>query len=1098
MTDRNIEDLRTLNRGKIRTNTSGDVSGDDVQEGIEDVMDSTLPSGTPNTNNSVVVPRSNDPDDRRTRFKAIGDVLNDAGINVGSGGPGTPGARGEQGPQGRFDIKVFMVVAHNASVPATPTATAYNPTNNTFTNLTSGWSTDYPAFDEATQDVYESFVTFDPAKPNITLIFAQPFEVGAEVGPAGPRGNDGARGPQGEQGPRGNDGAQGPQGERGPMGLQGLQGPQGIQGEVGPQGPPGTGGGEGGPSGYTEVHNQDYSSTNHRLRYENGTTPGSNEFTLVAGKEYRFTIYDRNSSSDTTGGFVAQISLKSDDILALPAVDIDDDDIDIRTASTNVFKFDAGSLTNNSNFGDYAAIARDPMNRLLFGAGITTGSATDAFPLIIEELAQIGQASGGLSRTDTINLITARIINRTPARPARTQASDFAFWYSEDFDELWWNTGAGLNNWVRIYESVDAVNDAITNSINTAIADGGSIHTAIETAINALAIPSQYVLPDVLTRLVADILITQETKDGAIANTDIDRAESFSIDFFEAGSSGTITPNDITGSNVTFSLDNFSTNLSPAQDDNLGGVALRSELIATFPTNNWRRTGAFTFRVEGIRNNENFSIVEVGNTSGAGGRTGLIYLRSSSSGGLTLGHRSSNTGNISNFVNEANNSPVMQIGDIVRVGFAIHQSGANIELLADIIIVGSDGVARFTELNNGATGTPVTHFDFRRIYLLGGNAPGDERTPIIYPEFFTYNSATPPSRFIRHEQLRDRLRNNYPPTRTDKLLGFYHAGSVDTIRFLRDVDIPSDSTIGGVQIASMDDITGGPQGAQGRYTLTVYHLVAHGTSAQPGTPAARSYNPATNTFDGLPNTWGTSISSSYDPALHDVWSSTVIYDPAANDGAGGLIGQRVIGNSVEFQDPIRADADVGARGPTGPAGAQGLQGERGERGAEGPAGPRGNDGAAGAQGPRGNDGAQGPQGEQGPMGLQGERGPQGIQGEVGPQGPAGSGDGGGSVNEWSDGLAIDVGENVTHNNKLYVALTEHTADSDNEPGVGTDSDANWKEILDGDAGTGGGGSATLPATPSQTAAGFTTTTTTNTTLTAIAWRELTIPADRLE
>ena len=179
--------------------------------------------------------------------------------------------------------------------------------------------------------------------------------------------------------------------------------------------------------------------------------------------------------------------------------------------------------------------------------------------------------------------------------------------------------------------------------------------------------------------------------------------------------------------------------------------------------------------------------------------------------------------------------------------------------------------------------------------------------------------------------------------------------------------------------------TAASQGAQGRYTLTVYHLVAHGTSQTPGTPSARSYNPATNTFTGLPSTWGTRISSSYRPGTHDIWSSTVVYDPAANSGAGGLIGQRVIAGSTEFEQPIRADADVGAQGPAGPSG------PAGPKGADGAPGPKGDTGSKGDPGPRGLTGDRGPAGPQGPDGPQGPIGPQGPQGPKGDPGDAGGG-----------------------------------------------------------------------------------------------------------
>ena len=67
------------------------------------------------------------------------------------------------------------------------------------------------------------------------------------MGPAGPKGPQGAAGPQGPAGPQGEPGPAGPQGEPGPAGPQG---PQGERGPAGPQGPAGPAGGGGGTAAY--------------------------------------------------------------------------------------------------------------------------------------------------------------------------------------------------------------------------------------------------------------------------------------------------------------------------------------------------------------------------------------------------------------------------------------------------------------------------------------------------------------------------------------------------------------------------------------------------------------------------------------------------------------------------------------------------------------------------------------------------------------------------------------------------------------------------------------------------------------------------------
>ena len=215
------------------------------------------------------------------------------------------------------------------------------------------------------------------------------------VGPEGPQGPQGNQGEQGEQGPRGNDGATGAQGPRGdtgpagpagdtgPAGPEGPQGPQGEQGEAGPQGPQGPAGtGSGGAQAYTEVHRQNYNvTTANRATYAAGASPGSNEFTIVANKEYRITVLERSSSSNL-GGYIAQASIKSNDLLALPAITIS---TALQGQTTNNFKIEAGN-ESGGNFNDYFAFARDSNNVLIFGSNSDT---SDAFPLIVEELQSL-------------------------------------------------------------------------------------------------------------------------------------------------------------------------------------------------------------------------------------------------------------------------------------------------------------------------------------------------------------------------------------------------------------------------------------------------------------------------------------------------------------------------------------------------------------------------------------------------------------------------------------------------------------------------------------------------------------------------------------
>ena len=82
----------------------------------------------------------------------------------------------------------------------------------------------------------------DAGRLVFTLTDGSVMDLGAVVGPQGPKGETGARGEKGDtgaQGPKGETGAQGPKGETGARGETGETGPQGPKGETGAQGPQG-------------------------------------------------------------------------------------------------------------------------------------------------------------------------------------------------------------------------------------------------------------------------------------------------------------------------------------------------------------------------------------------------------------------------------------------------------------------------------------------------------------------------------------------------------------------------------------------------------------------------------------------------------------------------------------------------------------------------------------------------------------------------------------------------------------------------------------------------------------------------------------------
>jgi hypothetical protein len=81
---------------------------------------------------------------------------------------------------------------------------------------------------------------------------------------------------------------------------------------------------------------------------------------------------------------------------------------------------------------------------------------------------------------------------------------------------------------------------------------------------------------------------------------------------------------------------------------------------------------------------------------------------------------------------------------------------------------------------------------------------------------------------------------------------------------------------------------------------------------------------------------------------------------------------------------------------------------------------------------KGATGAQGVQGATGSTGATGDTGAAGPTGPAGAAGPAG----GGLAAAWSSGsVSYTIGELVTHNNSIFVALADNTPSSSNEPGT---------------------------------------------------------------
>lgn len=149
----------------------------------------------------------------------------------------------------------------------------------------------------------------------------------------------------------------------------------------------------------------------------------------------------------------------------------------------------------------------------------------------------------------------------------------------------------------------------------------------------------------------------------------------------------------------------------------------------------------------------------------------------------------------------------------------------------------------------------------------------------------------------------------------------------ERLTFIDETDFTGGLKKDGVDVATTEDIPVAIRGERGYtppYIVEAYHLTAHSENpVAPPSPSSSgvTWNTGTRQFSGLAAGWGASISASYRAADHDLWISKIFYDPSANDGAGGLVGN--------FGTVIRGDADVGRQG------IQGVPGDPGDDGATG-------------------------------------------------------------------------------------------------------------------------------------------------------------------
>ena len=469
-----------------------------------------------------------------------------------------------------------------------------------------------------------------------------------------------------------------------------------------------------------------------------------------------------------------------------------------------------------------------------------------------------------------------------------------------------------------------------------------------------------------LRRLASDTTYSTESA-GAIVDTRIEPTTAVSVDEFTVASPfGT---NDIPDSSAVVTVSNLGGHAATSQSDPLGAVALRGELkIQSGAETNWQNKLAFTFYVERKRAGENFPMVQLGLRGFPSGQTNLIYLQEQS-GNLYLAHRQGNLDSAR--FSDINGDLELEVGDVCKLALEYHStdpaaadSVAQLEIVAVCSVTRGD-VTTTHQLNTGSVNVLLNHFDFSRTFIYAGNAPDDERTPIINVESWQTKASTAPTDLLRHSQLLDRLIHHYPPTATEKLFGFYQTSPVDDYTLHANLDVAGELRENGFRVAKLSDIPEGEQGPQGVYDNYVYRTVSHGDPA-PATPTFTSYDAATDNYVGLTSGWAQE-EAPYDETTHDLYEARMRYNPAT-------------GVASAFGQPSKRGADRGATGPAGEQGPAGAQGPIGPMGVQGPAGPQG---AMGSTGPAGPQGDQGPQGNPGTTGQQGETGPAGSDGDDG-------------------------------------------------------------------------------------------------------------------
>ena len=338
-------------------------------------------------------------------------------------------------------------------------------------------------------------------------------------------------------------------------------------------------------------------------------------------------------------------------------------------------------------------------------------------------------------------------------------------------------------------------------------------------------------LPDVLTRLARDITATSLSTPG-INNNNIlfpaaDDQKPFSIDFFQVADPFVV--DDITGDQTGITIDN-AVGQVPAQDDALGGVALRSKLkISRGEATNFRRVLDFTFQIASVGAGGARPFFGMSRRAAPDGEHNMLYVeRTGNSVVLQANvHDAANPANRGEYTlpigsrTGNDNTFHFRVGDIVRMVIEMEKpnyAGTDATQNLRFIITAHrlNNAMQIVETlqyndfsvvaNNDADATnrnrifgKIADFNYNNLYFYPSDAGLNYILPMVGIEGWQWKSTINPRDFLHHADLVSRSR--LPVSASHRLLGFYQDLLTDLLSFHAPINITSDSQIDGGQIA---------------------------------------------------------------------------------------------------------------------------------------------------------------------------------------------------------------------------------------------------------------------------------------------------------